>query len=378
MDGRPRSRGGVPSRARARVPVRRAPRASSGRSRTASGAFSACRSRAASVKRSDTREVCSRPHDATGRGHRAPAGAPPARHRQPAGERVAGGRAAARLPRGERRRMPSSTPRVPERANLVARIPGGDGPSLAFLCHTDTVLADPAEWDRDPWSGDLVDGEVWGRGALDMKDRSPRRPSRSPRSRARASCPPAISCFIATADEEVGGTMATASCGSVRRTRMRCGATTRSTRAAASASLLGGAPVYLCATAEKMSAPFIVRVYGRSGHASMPGHRRQRARQVRALPRGTRRLRAAAGADPGGEGLPRGGARRGAAARRGARTSRSSASDAPRARRASPRVHAVADDDRRVPSAERRSPRCARSRSTAGCCPRRRPRTSSP
>ena len=60
--------------------------------------------------------------------------------------------------------------RVPERANLVARIEGGDGPSLAFLCHTDTVLADPGEWDRDPWSGDLVDGEVWGRGALDMKD----------------------------------------------------------------------------------------------------------------------------------------------------------------------------------------------------------------
>src|SRR6476659_10425432 len=60
--------------------------------------------------------------------------------------------------------------RVPERANLVARIEGGDGPSLAFLCHTDTVLADPAEWDRAPWSGELVDGEVWGRGALDMKD----------------------------------------------------------------------------------------------------------------------------------------------------------------------------------------------------------------
>ena len=60
--------------------------------------------------------------------------------------------------------------REPHRANLVARIKGGDGPSLGFLSHTDTVLADPAEWDRDPWSGDLVDGEVWGRGALDMKD----------------------------------------------------------------------------------------------------------------------------------------------------------------------------------------------------------------
>ena len=60
--------------------------------------------------------------------------------------------------------------RMPERANLVARIPGrGDGPRLLLLSHTDTVLADPAEWRVDPWSGELRDGEVWGRGALDMK-----------------------------------------------------------------------------------------------------------------------------------------------------------------------------------------------------------------
>src|SRR4029453_13611734 len=58
----------------------------------------------------------------------------------------------------------------PERANLVARIPGSDGgPRLALLSHTDTVLADPAEWQVDPWSGELRDGEIWGRGALDMK-----------------------------------------------------------------------------------------------------------------------------------------------------------------------------------------------------------------
>jgi len=59
--------------------------------------------------------------------------------------------------------------RSPDRLNLVARLPGGDGPSLALLAHTDTVRADPEEWARDPWSGDLVDGEIWGRGALDMK-----------------------------------------------------------------------------------------------------------------------------------------------------------------------------------------------------------------
>src|SRR3954447_23619761 len=60
--------------------------------------------------------------------------------------------------------------RDPERANLVARIRGsGDGKRLLLLGHTDTVLADPAEWTVDPWSGEVRDDCVWGRGALDMK-----------------------------------------------------------------------------------------------------------------------------------------------------------------------------------------------------------------
>jgi acetylornithine deacetylase/succinyl-diaminopimelate desuccinylase-like protein len=60
--------------------------------------------------------------------------------------------------------------KVPERANLVARIPGrSGGPRLLLLSHTDTVLADAGEWQLDPWSGALRDGEIWGRGALDMK-----------------------------------------------------------------------------------------------------------------------------------------------------------------------------------------------------------------
>ncbi|HSJ93527.1 MAG TPA: M20/M25/M40 family metallo-hydrolase, partial [Gaiellaceae bacterium] len=60
--------------------------------------------------------------------------------------------------------------REPDRANLVARIQGtGGGKRLLLVGHTDTVLADPAEWTVDPWSGELRDGCVWGRGALDMK-----------------------------------------------------------------------------------------------------------------------------------------------------------------------------------------------------------------
>src|SRR3954451_4919486 len=59
-----------------------------------------------------------------------------------------------------------------ERPNLVATLSAetnGDGPTLLYLGHVDTVLAEPSEWRHDPWSGDVADGYLWGRGALDMK-----------------------------------------------------------------------------------------------------------------------------------------------------------------------------------------------------------------
>jgi acetylornithine deacetylase/succinyl-diaminopimelate desuccinylase-like protein len=62
--------------------------------------------------------------------------------------------------------------RDPERANLVARLPGrGRGPSLMLLGHTDVVPADPDAWRYPPFDGFLDNhGYVWGRGALDMKN----------------------------------------------------------------------------------------------------------------------------------------------------------------------------------------------------------------
>src|SRR5437867_6146379 len=95
--------------------------------------------------------------------------------------------------------------RIPERANLVARIPGrGDGPSLLFLSHTDVVLADASEWSADPFGGELRDGEVWGRGALDMKGQVAAS-AVAVASLAREGFEPAGDLiFAATADEEVG------------------------------------------------------------------------------------------------------------------------------------------------------------------------------
>ena len=59
---------------------------------------------------------------------------------------------------------------VDGRPNLVARLRAeSDGPTLCLLGHVDTVLADPSQWKLDPWAGELRDGSVWGRGAIDMK-----------------------------------------------------------------------------------------------------------------------------------------------------------------------------------------------------------------
>jgi acetylornithine deacetylase/succinyl-diaminopimelate desuccinylase-like protein len=161
--------------------------------------------------------------------------------------------------------------KVPERANLVARIPGrGDGPRLALLSHTDTVLADPTEWQLDPWSGELRDGEVWGRGALDMKGQVAAS-AVALASLARDGLEPGGDLiFIAEADEEMGAERAGLP--------FLCEQHPDAVRAEYALNEgggdrieFGGQVLYLCATAEKMSSPFLLRVRGRSGHGSMPG-----------------------------------------------------------------------------------------------------------
>ena len=96
---------------------------------------------------------------------------------------------------------------TPERPNLVARLRGhGDGPTLCLLSHVDTVLATPEEWARDPWSGDLVDGEVWGRGAQDMKSQTAAEVSAAI-ALARSGWRPAHGdlLVVVVVDEETGG-----------------------------------------------------------------------------------------------------------------------------------------------------------------------------
>jgi acetylornithine deacetylase/succinyl-diaminopimelate desuccinylase-like protein len=159
--------------------------------------------------------------------------------------------------------------KVPDRANLVARIPGRGGPRLLLLSHTDTVLADAAEWQVDPWSGELRDDHVWGRGALDMKGQVAAS-AVALASLARDGFEPSGDLiFAATADEEVGDDLGLQWL--VREHPEAVRAEYALNEGAGDRLELGGRVLYLCSTAEKMSAPFQLRVHGRSGHASMPG-----------------------------------------------------------------------------------------------------------
>jgi acetylornithine deacetylase/succinyl-diaminopimelate desuccinylase-like protein len=160
--------------------------------------------------------------------------------------------------------------RVPERANLVARIPGsGEGPRLVLLSHTDTVLADPDEWKLDPWSGELRDDQVWGRGALDMKGQVAASAVAIASLAREEFEPPGDLIFAACADEEVGAGFGLQWLVQEHPEAVRADYCVN--EGGGDRLVLGGRAFWICSTAEKMSSPFTLTVDGRSGHASRPG-----------------------------------------------------------------------------------------------------------
>ena len=159
--------------------------------------------------------------------------------------------------------------KVPDRANLIARLRGrGEGPSLMLLSHTDTVVADPREWTADPWGGAVRDGHVWGRGALDMKSQVAASAVALATLAREGFVPAGDVLFAACADEEVGEDFGLS---------WLCREHPDAVRAdycinegGGDRIELDGRTVYMCATGEKTSSPFLLRVHGRSGHASIP------------------------------------------------------------------------------------------------------------
>jgi acetylornithine deacetylase/succinyl-diaminopimelate desuccinylase-like protein len=158
----------------------------------------------------------------------------------------------------------------PGRASVVARIGGEDSarPGLLIHGHLDVVPADAADWQVHPFSGEISDGYVWGRGAVDMKDmdamilavvrqrlREGRRPPRD-----------VVLAFLA--DEEAGGCYG-AQWLVANHPGLFEGVTEAIGEVGGFSATIGGQRLYLLQTAEKGMAWMRLTATGTTGHGSM-------------------------------------------------------------------------------------------------------------
>lgn len=158
----------------------------------------------------------------------------------------------------------------PGRASVVTRIEGEDPsrPALLIHGHLDVVPADPPDWAVHPFSGEISDGSVWGRGAVDMKDmdamilavvrqrmREGRRPPRD-----------VVLAFLA--DEEAGGTWGSRWLVDTH-PELFDGVTEAIGEVGGFSATIGGQRLYLVQTAEKGIAWLRLSARGTAGHGSL-------------------------------------------------------------------------------------------------------------
>jgi acetylornithine deacetylase/succinyl-diaminopimelate desuccinylase-like protein len=161
-----------------------------------------------------------------------------------------------------------------DRPNLVADLVADrgadrDGQTLCYLGHVDTVLADPSEWTHDPWSGEVVDGYLWGRGALDMKSQVAAE-AVAAASLARGGWRPARGGLklVFVSDEETGGDVGAHWLTDTHPDRVHCDMLLN--EGGGEVFELGGTRRYGVCCAEKGIFRFKLIARGAAGHASLP------------------------------------------------------------------------------------------------------------
>lgn len=161
----------------------------------------------------------------------------------------------------------------PERPNLVATLRAAEDaapePVLVLLGHVDTVLADASEWRHDPWSGEVADGFLWGRGALDMKNQVACE-AVAAASLARDGWRPARGALklVFVADEETGGEIGADWLTRTHPDKVRCDMLLN--EGGGEVFTYAGARRYGVCCAEKGIFRFNVVAHGAAGHASLP------------------------------------------------------------------------------------------------------------
>lgn len=161
---------------------------------------------------------------------------------------------------------------TPGRVSVLGRLEGTDpsAPSLCLMGHTDVVPVNPAGWSHDPFAGDLDDGWVWGRGAIDMLNTTAAMTVAFRRLVASGFRPRGTLLYLAVADEEALGTHGAKWLTENARDDVGCDYVL--TEFGGFPMTLPGAPdpIYPIMVAEKGTYWCHIRVRGTPGHASVP------------------------------------------------------------------------------------------------------------
>lgn len=157
----------------------------------------------------------------------------------------------------------------PDRLNLVARLKGrGEAPPLLLQGHVDVVPTAGQAWTHPPFAGELIDGEVWGRGTIDMKGGVAMMVSALLEG-ARAGGYPGDVVLAVVADEEAGGGQG-AGWLVANRPELFAGVRHALGEGGGFALRLGGRRFYPLMVAEKRGVPVRATFRGGGGHASIP------------------------------------------------------------------------------------------------------------
>jgi acetylornithine deacetylase/succinyl-diaminopimelate desuccinylase-like protein len=155
--------------------------------------------------------------------------------------------------------------------NVVARLPGADPtrPALLVHGHLDVVPADASEWSVHPFSGEVSDGYVWGRGAVDMKGMVAMTLAVARQFKRDAVVPPRELIFAFLADEEAGGFVGARWLVDNRPDLFEGASEAISEVGGFSVTFGDQARAYLVETAEKGVMWLRLKARGTAGHASM-------------------------------------------------------------------------------------------------------------
>jgi acetylornithine deacetylase/succinyl-diaminopimelate desuccinylase-like protein len=173
--------------------------------------------------------------------------------------------------------------KTPLRPNIIARIKGeGKASPLLLYGHVDVVTVESQKWQQPPFAANIVDGFLWGRGALDLKSGVAMMLAAFLKANLEKAALPGKVIFCAVADEEAGGDFGSRylvdeHAGLFKDVKYAFG------EFGGFNLSMGGKRIYPIMVAEKQCCWMKITFHGRGGHGSMPVHHQAMAKLARTI-----------------------------------------------------------------------------------------------